>query len=130
MSAEKFARSSANLRRALDRLDEAVAEPEAASRLVIDGTIQRFEFAIELFWKTLKHRLELDGVETATPRQAIARAFQAGWLDNETLWLDMLADRNRSSHPYDEAMARKIWQRIRAYAPAMRAAFGALPAPP
>lgn len=121
MSADRNRQTLETLGRALDRLEEAVAEPEQASRLVIDGTIQRFEFAIELFWKALKRLLEAEGVQTATPREALRAAYAAGWLDDEALWLGMLADRNRSSHLYDEAMARALWQRIPRHAAAMRA---------
>jgi nucleotidyltransferase substrate binding protein (TIGR01987 family) len=126
MSGERAGRSLANLGRALDRLEEAVAEPEGANRLVIDGTIQRFEFALELFWKTLRRVLEEEGVATATPREAIGAGYAAGWLSDEALWLAMLRDRNRTSHIYSEAMAREIWTRIRDYAPVMRAAYGLL----
>ena len=39
--------SIANLGRALDRLEEALAEP-MTNTLAVDGTIQRFEFGLEL----------------------------------------------------------------------------------
>lgn len=134
MSDPKLSRSFGNLGRALDRLEEAVAQPEAANPLVIDGTIQRFEFALELFWKSLKRLLAAEGIETATPKETIGAAFQAHWLHDQTAWLDMLADRNRTSHVYDEAMARSIHGRIKDYAPLMRTTFARLlakvPSPP
>src|SRR5438128_1623090 len=103
-----------NLARALARLGEALAESPAAS-LAIDGTIQRFEFTIELFWKTLRRCLEFEGVPTTTPRESVSAAFQAGWLDDESAWLGMLRDRNQTSHTYDEAAAREIYEHIRGY---------------
>jgi nucleotidyltransferase substrate binding protein (TIGR01987 family) len=112
MSVAKAEQSIANLRQALDRLQEALDEPTANS-LVIDGTIQRFEFVIELYWKTLKRLLSLNGIEAGTPREAISEAFRAGWIDNETAWLEMLRDRNETSHIYNETMARRIYARIR-----------------
>jgi nucleotidyltransferase substrate binding protein (TIGR01987 family) len=123
LSDAKLAQSVANLGRALIRLEEAVAPLESSSSLAVDGTIQRFEFAIELFWKTLKRRLAIEGIETATPRETLGAAFQARWLDDETTWLDMLADRNRTSHIDDENMARAIYARIRGYAPIMLGAY-------
>jgi len=42
MSESKIAQSLANLGAGLDRLAEALQEPETTS-LVVDGTIQRFE---------------------------------------------------------------------------------------
>jgi nucleotidyltransferase substrate binding protein (TIGR01987 family) len=128
MSDAKLDQSLANLGRALDRLEEALAEPESANRLVVDGTIQRFEFAIELLWKTLKRVLAAEGIETATPRETVRAAYQAHWLDEEAPWLGMLQDRNRTSLIYDEAMAHAIYRRIHGYAPLMRAVHGMLAA--
>jgi nucleotidyltransferase substrate binding protein (TIGR01987 family) len=125
---EKLAISLRNLGEALDRLEEAVAEPEGANRLVIDGTIQRFEFSVELFWKTLRRALEREGIIASTPRETLRAAYAAGWLAEEALWLAMLADRNRTSHIYSHTMAREIWLRIKGYAPALRAAFADLQA--
>ncbi len=114
-----------NLGQALERLGEALEEPKR-NKLAIDGTIQRFEFAIELFWKTLKYLLSREGVETHTPRESLQRAFQAGWLMDETAWLQMLKDRNETSHVYDEAVAKAIYRRIKKHFPEMRHVYGLL----
>ena len=94
--------------------------------LVIDGTIQRFEFTLELTWKTLKRQLEAEGIKAATPRETLKQACQAGWLDDEDAWLQMLRDRDGTSHIYDEAAARRIYDSIRAHYPVLRAAFETL----
>lgn len=60
MNKKKAGQSIDNLGQALARLREALDEPPSNS-LLIDGTIQRFEFVIELFWKTFKRVLELSG---------------------------------------------------------------------
>lgn len=105
MNDPKAAQSLHNLGCALERLHEALQEPEGNS-LVVDGTIQRFEFAIELYWKTFKRLLALEGIQSNTPRESVQRAFQAEWIADETAWLGMLRDRN-DSHIYDEATATK-----------------------
>jgi hypothetical protein len=51
-------------------LAEALEEPES-NPLAIDGTIQRFEFVYELFWKTFKNLLETEGITTYTPKEAL-----------------------------------------------------------
>lgn len=119
MSVRKEVQSLENLEWALARLDEALTVPPDAP-LAIDGTIQRFEFAIELTWKTLKRFLEVEGVATTTPRESLRAAHAAGWLSDEAVWLAMLSDRNATSHIYDEAKARQIYERVRGYAPVMR----------
>ena len=122
MSDGRLAQSVDHLGRAIDRLEEALREP-AANSLAVDGTIQRFEFTIELFWKTLRRLLEAHGVRTETPKDTLRKAFQAGWLEDETVWLQMLRDRNETSHAYDESAARRIYESIRHNFPAMRQAF-------
>ena len=60
MSLIKAKQSMNNLEEALERLGEALAIKEEENTLVVDATIQRFEFVIELYWKTLKRLLELE----------------------------------------------------------------------
>lgn len=105
-------RSLEQLESALQKLAEALAVPRDAP-LAVDGTIQRFEFTIELYWKVLKRLLEAEGIQAATPREAMRRAFQAGWIDDEAAWLDMLQNRNLTSHTYNEALAGQVYDAIR-----------------
>jgi nucleotidyltransferase substrate binding protein (TIGR01987 family) len=113
------ARSLAQLGAALDRLEEALREPRT-NPLWLDGTIQRFKFGIELTWKVLKIQLAREGTETATPKETMRRAYQAGWLDDETTWLKLLHARNLSSHTYDEGLAMQVYEAARQGLPAMR----------
>lgn len=122
---EKLRLSLANLERGMARLGEALEEPET-NPLAVDGTIQRFEFVLELFWKTLRRALLEEGIETATPREALTAANTAGWLGDGTLWLGMLKDRNETSHLYDDERARKVYARIKTYHPEMRHALTVL----
>lgn len=109
------------LTRALLRLEEALAEPEDNS-LRIDGAIQRFEFSFELTWKAIKRGLlEFEGIEVASPRQALQQAYAVGWIDDEALWLSLLKDRNLTSHTYKEALANEIFGRLENYCATMKA---------
>lgn len=122
MSDSEDARALAAFGRALERLREALAEPED-SPLTIDGTIQRFEFAIELSWKALRRLLIREGVSTTTPREALREAFRAGWLADEAAWLQMLRDRNETSHTYNEATAKRVYGNIRSAFPEMERTY-------
>ncbi|MDM8520163.1 HI0074 family nucleotidyltransferase substrate-binding subunit [Anaerolineales bacterium HSG6] len=122
---EKIIRSVQNLESALQRLEEALTVPKTDS-LVIDGTIQRFEFTLELYWKTLKRLLAWEGIRTRTPREALKQAYHLEWLSDETIWLQMLHDRNETSHMYDERMADVIYERIKIYYPEMKQTFDSL----
>ncbi|WP_268811322.1 HI0074 family nucleotidyltransferase substrate-binding subunit [Virgibacillus dakarensis] len=75
MSKRKAMQSLVNLEKALDRLEDALRVDEMNS-LYIDGTIQRFEFSLELYWKTLKRLLAEEGIETKTPREALKQAYK------------------------------------------------------
>lgn len=113
---EKTGQSIRNVQQALSRLKEALETPEdEQSSLLVDGTIQRFEFCIELFWKLLRRVLLESGIETGTPREAIQKAYQARWIEDESLWIQMLRDRNQTSHTYEEDLAIEIFRRIPDY---------------
>lgn len=73
------------------------------SDLEKEGTVQRFEFALELAWKTLKDYLEYGGqvIEPVTPRSVIKEAFAARILHDGQVWIDMLDHRNLLSHTYN-----------------------------
>lgn len=107
------------------RLEEAVAIPESAP-LAIDGTIQRFEFVFELFWKTLRRVLQDQGIDAGTPRDVLRAGYEARLLADEAAWLRMLRDRNDTSHTYDEAKAIAVYESIKTNMPAMRAAITVL----
>ncbi|MBM3834397.1 MAG: nucleotidyltransferase [Verrucomicrobia bacterium] len=113
MSEERFAERNAELQRAADRLREAVAQPE--SGLVRDAVIQRFEFTFELVWKCLKLYLERQGLECGGPRSTLKKAFAEGLIrshEEADVWLQLLEDRNLTSHAYDEALAQRIYENI------------------
>lgn len=111
-SKTKIQQAMLNLENALTRLKEAITVPQD-SPLAIDGTIQRFEFAFELYWKTLKKILAADGVEVSTPREVLRKAYAAHWLDDEEIWLSMLQDHNETTHIYDEERAQEIYINIK-----------------
>ena len=116
----------AELISALDRLDEALALPPDTP-LLVDGTMQRFGFCFELAWKSLKLAIsEREGLNSASPRQALEHAYALHWLEHEAPWLQMLQDRNLSSHTYREGLAREIHSRIPQHASQLRGLLRAL----
>lgn len=115
MSDPKSRQRLSNLGAAVERLREALREP-VTTDLIVDGTIHRFEFVMELFWKTFKDLLlSEEKVQSHTPREALKEAFRAGWIQDQDAWLDMLRDRNETSHIYSRDMAQAIYLRIRTY---------------
>jgi len=100
-----------NFEKALNKLKQAVEI--AQDDLDKDGVIQRFEFTIELLWKTLKAILEYNGRECSTPRNCIKEAFKANIISDDDIILDMIEDRNLSSHIYDEKTSNEIFEKIK-----------------
>lgn len=96
---------------ALNRLRDAIEI--AGSQLEKDGTIQRFEFTFEVMWKTIKRILQYKGIQAKTPRDCLQEAFQLNWIKNEDVYINMLIDRNNTSHIYDEKTANQIFQNIK-----------------
>lgn len=102
-------------RRAVVRLDEAI-QAGSDNSLFVDAAIQRFEFCVELAWKSVVRVLERDhGIVVASPKPAIQEAYRLMLIDDEAVWLAMLRDRNLSSHTYREALAREIHGRLPGY---------------
>ncbi|HEY5751702.1 MAG TPA: nucleotidyltransferase substrate binding protein [Chthoniobacterales bacterium] len=119
MSKERFIERQADVRESAARLAEAVAQPE--SELIRDATIQRFEFTFEVVWKSLKLYPERQGHECGGPRLTLKKAFAENLIpspEEADVWFQMLEDRNLTSHAYDEALAKRIYEHIvRDYAP-------------
>ncbi|MBM7455267.1 nucleotidyltransferase substrate binding protein (TIGR01987 family) [Oceanisphaera litoralis] len=117
---DKLSLSLNAMGKALQRLAESLAFDQSQP-LVVDASIQRFEFCIELTWKTMKKALTQEGIEANTPRECMQQAYAAKWLDDETAWLSMLRDRNLTSHTYKEDLALEIYQRLPGHLTAMQA---------
>ena len=99
------------LANALTRLNESL-QFDLSQPLVVDACIQRFEFCIELTWKTLKRCLAIEGIEANTPRECIQQAYSIHWINDESAWLSMLKDRNLTSRTYKEDLALEIYHRL------------------
>jgi nucleotidyltransferase substrate binding protein (TIGR01987 family) len=88
-----------------------------------DSTIQRFEFTIEILWKTVKEFLKLkEGIECRSPKSCIRDFFGSGYLSSQDVvtLLEAIDDRNLTSHTYHEEIADKIFQNIKKYLPVIK----------
>ena len=99
------------LKNANQKLKEGIEH--AKDELDKDGVIQRFEFTFELLWKALKIYLEYQGIIVKTPRDSFVEAFRIDLISDEKIFLDMLEDRNNTTHIYDKETSEKIFNRIK-----------------
>lgn len=106
-----------NYQRAINLLREMVEAETPLLELepiVKEGTIQRFEYTFELAWKTLKDKMEHDGLvfERVSPKYVLKLAYQTKYITNIEKWLEMSNDRNLLSHTYNFATFDAILSKI------------------
>lgn len=97
--------------KALSQLREAVtlAQQRPLSRLEEQGLIQAFEYTHELAWNTLKDFLEERGaLNLFGSKDTTREAFKNGLVENGDVWMDMIKNRNLTTHTYNEAVAAQI----------------------
>ena len=85
MRLEKINDLYEDFKNALTRLQEALDEDLLKGNIIIDGTIQRFEFTFELSWKLTKSVLSYNGIDAESPRMAIKEAFKAGIIKDDSV---------------------------------------------
>ena len=112
--------------RALTSLEELVSKYSANQTDVIlrDALIQRFEYSTEAFWKYLKAYLQTEhNLSANSPREVIRTGLFAKLYSEEISQelLQMLDDRNLTSHTYVEELAESIAHRIPEYSKNMNA---------
>ncbi|VAW43308.1 hypothetical protein MNBD_CHLOROFLEXI01-3662 [hydrothermal vent metagenome] len=91
---------------------EALAQ-EPDNQFIQDSVIQRYEYTIELAWKTMKDYLEeLGFLGVSSPKKVVRKAYQEGIIAAADNWMNALNDRNRTTHAYEEAMAKAVTKAI------------------
>ena len=117
---KKFDNYKSNL-----RVLATAGEQDLSNEFIIGGIIDKFFIQFELGWKVLKELLIYEGVAVAksgSPREIIKEAYRFYSCMEESVWLDMLAQRNNMAHVYDEAAARELADDIiRRFVPAFQA---------
>lgn len=106
--------------RSLKTLEEAPAVE--CLPLVRDATIQRFEYSGEAFWKFLEGYLRIEeGIVVASPKTTIKEATKVGILERgESVFLiEMIDDRNTTTHLYHEETPQRLYEKIQGYAKSM-----------
>jgi len=113
--AKRWEERIADLDKAIKRLGDAIEESKVIeSSTLQDGVIQRFEFTLELSWKVMKYYLNSEGViEAKAPRSTVRQGFVYGIIEDANIWMDMIEDRNLTTHTYSESMANTIYLKIR-----------------
>lgn len=97
-----------NYEKAIKHLESALqlTDPDILQKA---GIIQFFEMSYELAWNTLKDYLEEQGfTDVKSPRNAIKKAFEIGLIEDGHSWIELITDRNLTSHVYDDIKATEV----------------------
>jgi nucleotidyltransferase substrate binding protein (TIGR01987 family) len=114
---ERLQIKMASASKALAKLREVTGIDEVPP-ITRDAAIQRFEFTFEAIWKVAKMYLkEIEGLEIGSPKGVLRACMQVGILSDEetSLGLEMVDDRNLTSHTYNEELAISIYERLDEY---------------
>ncbi|MDV4150332.1 nucleotidyltransferase substrate binding protein [Clostridium sp. AL.422] len=104
-----------NLKKAYIKLKEVSDLYDGNNDIIRDSLIQRFEFTYELTHKTLKEFMKYLGVtlENSFPRTIFKKAYVNNLISDDKVWINLLEDRNSTSHIYNENIAQEIADRVK-----------------
>jgi nucleotidyltransferase substrate binding protein (TIGR01987 family) len=106
---EELTKASESLKISRDLLKKAInSEPSNIElhKALRDACIQRFEFCTELAWKV---SMKILGLTAKAPNPAIRDMAQNNLIDDPQIWFDFLTARNKTSHTYDEEIAKAVY---------------------
>lgn len=83
-----------------------------------DSLIKRFEYTLEVAWKTCKRHLEEEGFTEATtgsPKSIMRLALKAGLITDLEGWLGYIDVRQNTSHDYSEDKAEQVFDIVEVF---------------
>jgi len=104
--------------KSLQRFEEILKKEKSVE--VCDSAIQRFEFTVELAWKTVQKFLLEQDIICRSPKECVKEAFKFGLVADDPRWVKMFDDRNLTVHTYDEKTAEEIYNRLPQYLEILR----------
>ena len=112
--------------KALASLAEIMAMEDTSS-VIRDAAIKRFEYCFDLSWKTIKRFAEAEAAgPCVSPREAFKAGCLLGWIADQQVWLDMISDRNLTTHTYSEETAEAVFSRLTIYLERLQLLHGTL----
>ena len=90
-------------------------QEDITNEFIVSGIIDKFYIQFELGWKVLKELLRYEGANqaaTGSPREIIKTAYAYFDFMEESVWLEMLRDRNDTTYIYNEEAAQQLVEKI------------------
>lgn len=102
-----------NYQKALRQLEKFLKETDL-NEMEEQGLIQAFEYTYELAWNVIKDYLTYQGItDIVGSRDAFRIAFNRELISDGSIWMSMIESRIKSSHTYNEEIAKEILKEIR-----------------
>lgn len=101
---------------ALSNMKEIYNYEPPYDTVVLTGLVGLYEICFEQSWKMIKEILESHGFEesaTGSPKIILKTAYKANMIQNETLWLSALQERNNVAHSYNRNIALGIVEKAK-----------------
>ena len=122
MSPEKLKLKTQELTSAINSLKNVLAiNVESMDEVTIDaiynGQIQKFEYTIELLWKSLKANIKETGIDLNSPKSVLRHAFTFSNLSDQEkeAALEMIDDRNKIAHEFKDYIMQVIHPKLKTY---------------
>ena len=107
-----FKESLEQLKKAVLKLEKVLELPE--NEFIRDSAIQRFEFCLDLSWKTLQKFLkEEKGLICNSPKDCFRQAYSSEVIEYDIFYLHLVDLRNITSHTYHEELANNVYLELK-----------------
>jgi len=114
LSLDELSKAVESLKLAQDLYHSPASQNEIVKKAFRDACIQRFEYCIELAWKT---SMKVLGSKTLAIKPAVREMARSNLIQNPELWMQFIEARNDTSHSYDEDVAEKVFKNIELFYP-------------
>jgi nucleotidyltransferase substrate binding protein (TIGR01987 family) len=112
-----------NLKRALKTFEEVLTQKsriDLEQSIINDAKVKRFEYTFEVSWKAIKRYLDYTGIDCSSPRACLKEAFKQALIKDEGIWLEILENRNLTSHIYSQDRVSDVIERMDDFAQAFQ----------
>ena len=91
--------------------DRSASRSELEKEAIQDSLVKRFEYTLEVTWKSCKRHLAEEGfaeAKTGSPKSIMRLAFESGLIVNVENWIDYINARQDTSHDYSGEKADRV----------------------
>jgi nucleotidyltransferase substrate binding protein (TIGR01987 family) len=114
ITTEELKKALNSLKIASNLMKKSDLQDPELQKALRDACIQRFEYSIELSWKT---SMKVLGSSTMAAKPAIREMARNNLISDSGLWLEFIEARNETSHAYDEDVAAKVFLNVQKFMP-------------